>query len=78
MIYFVAIVGILSAVLSAIFWFVAAWIPTPLPLMVLGGVSEITRERIQAQSRYNALAATSAGVAAICQAILMIYPICSN
>ncbi len=37
--------------------------------MVLGGVPQLTRDRIQAQSRYNGLAAAFAGVTAICQAI---------
>jgi len=41
--------------------------------MVLGGVPQLTRDRIQAQSRYNGLAAAFAGVTAICQAILMAY-----
>jgi hypothetical protein len=63
------IVGALAAAISAFCWIKAALIRTPLPMAYLSGPPKEVSERIENQSWWNAMAAWSAAIAAICQAI---------
>jgi hypothetical protein len=62
-------IGALAAAVSAFCWIKAALIRTPLPMAYLSGPPKEVSDRIANRSWWNAMAAWSAALAAICQAI---------
>jgi hypothetical protein len=65
----IKILSAFAAVISAGCWTRAALIVTPLPMAYLSGPATGVRDRLQEQSRWNAIAAWAAAVLVICQAI---------
>lgn len=59
---------VICGALSAVFWFWSAAIKTPLPMAYLSGPPSDVVRRINAQSRYNRIAAVLAGLAVLAQA----------
>jgi hypothetical protein len=66
-------VGASGALLAAGFWFYASWVgrftftETPMGLV---------NRHLNAQARFNALAAFCAGIAALCQLTITYLPVC--
>lgn len=74
----VSIVGVVTAAGSAVCWFMSARIPTSYPLAYLGGPPANVKRNMDCQTRLNAWAAGLAGVAVLCQGLLLAGSLFSN
>ncbi|MER9895979.1 hypothetical protein NKJ40_28760 [Mesorhizobium sp. M0119] len=67
----VTMIGVVSAAASAFFWFWSARIPPSYPMAYLSGPPDKIVKQMDLQAKLNAWAATMAGIAVLCQGILI-------
>ena len=73
-----SILGALSAAGSAICWFRSARIKPSYPNAYLSGAPQDVVDNMDRQAKLNAMAAIFAGIAVLCQGVLLGTPLFSN